>query len=143
MLNRYKITIILSIIFLICSCTSKSLNSSDNAILTLKPYWHNGTWVFDDQRVNLVKEPFVAGIPEMINHITKDIPNAKNGFRLLFSASPFPGYQLRVKWVRQEKGGNWYYSEELKKEGWLCPALFKYYKKAPKEIYVKAEPINE
>jgi len=24
-------------------------------------------------------------------------------------------------------------------EGWLCPALFKYFEKAPKEIYVKAE----
>ena len=25
-------------------------------------------------------------------------------------------------------------------EGWLCPALFKYFDTAPKEIYVKAEP---
>jgi hypothetical protein len=26
-------------------------------------------------------------------------------------------------------------------EGWLCPALFKYFEKAPKEIYIKAEPM--
>jgi hypothetical protein len=24
-------------------------------------------------------------------------------------------------------------------EGWLCPALFKYFEVAPKEIYAKAE----
>jgi len=78
----------------------------------------------------------------MISHITKDIPNAKNGFRLLFSANPFPGYQMKLIWLREEDGGNWYYSEDLKIEGWLCPALFKYYRKAPKEIYAKAEVIE-
>jgi len=29
----------------------------------------------------------------MINDFVKDIPNAKKGFKLLFSGSPFPGYQ--------------------------------------------------
>ncbi|UCH12973.1 MAG: hypothetical protein JSW18_04390 [Candidatus Omnitrophota bacterium] len=125
------------------SYKQKCLNVSDNAILIIKPYWHNGTWVFDDKRVNLYQERFVAGIPEIINHITEDIPNAKNGFRLLFSANPFPDYQVKLIWLREESGGNWYYSENLEMEGWLCPALFKYYKKAPKEIYAKAEAINE
>jgi hypothetical protein len=26
-------------------------------------------------------------------------------------------------------------------EGWLCPALLKYYDAAPPEIYVKADPL--
>lgn len=142
---RYLIAslIIITIIFIISSFTQKSLNTPDNAILIIRPYWHNGTWVFDDKRVNLYQEPFVAGIPEMINHITKNISNAKNGFRLLFSANPFPGYQMKLIWRREEDNGNWYYSEDLKTEGWLCSALFKYYKKTPKEIYAKAEAINE
>ena len=142
---RYLLTLLIAItiVFIVFSYRQKRLNAPDNAILIIKPYWYNGTWVFDDERVNLYREPFVAGIPEMINHITKDIPDAKNGFRLLFSASPFPGYQMRLTWRRKEDGGNWYYSEDLKMEGWLCPALFKYYKKAPKEIYTKAEAIPE
>lgn len=142
---RYLIVllIIIAIVSIIFSYKQKSLNVSDNVILIIKPYWHNGTWVFDDKRVNLYQEPFVAGIPEMINHVTKNIPNAKNGFRLLFSANPFPGYQMKLIWLRRESGGNWYYLEDLKMEGWLCPALCKYYKKAPKEIYAKAEAINE
>ena len=142
---KYLIILLITIIivFIIFSYQQKSLDVSDNAILIIKPYWYNGTWVFDDKRVNLYQEPFVAGIPEIINHITKDIPNAKNGFRLLFSANPFPDYQMKLIWLREENGGNWYYSENLEMEGWLCPALFKYYKKSPKEIYTKAEAINE
>ena len=32
-----------------------------NAIFVIKPYKWNGMWVFDDERVYLDKEPFVAG----------------------------------------------------------------------------------
>jgi hypothetical protein len=48
---------------------------------------------------------------------------------------------VKLEWKREEYGGNWYFSSEFKMEGWLCPALFKYFDNAPKEIYVKAEPI--
>jgi hypothetical protein len=96
--------------------------------------------VFDDPRVGLEREPFVSGVPELIDKLVKDIPDADKGFRLLFSGTPFPGYTSKFLWVRKEKGGNWYYSAEFKGEGWLCPALFRYFKQAPKVIYVKAEP---
>ena len=112
---------------------------SANTILVIYPYRYHGTWVFDDPRVGLVREPFVAGIPEMIDKLVKDIPDTEKGFRLLFSPTPFPGYTMKIVWRRAEAGGNWYYSKEYDSEGWLCPALFKYFKKAPKEIYVKAE----
>ena len=69
----------------------------------------------------------------------KDIPEPEKGFRLLFSAQPFPGHALKLTWRRGDKTGNWYYCEQLGKEGWLCPGLFKYYREAPKELYVKAE----
>ncbi|MBW2645956.1 MAG: hypothetical protein JRE23_07235 [Deltaproteobacteria bacterium] len=111
---------------------------SANSIFVVSPYKYYGTWVFDDPRVGLVREPFVAGIPEMIDKLVKDIPNADQGFRLLFSASPFPGYTLKLTWVREERGGNWYFCKEYNSEGWLCPALFKYFDEAPKEIYGKA-----
>jgi hypothetical protein len=28
-------------------------------------------------------------------------------------------------------------------EGWLCPALFKYFEEAPPELYVQADPVSE
>jgi hypothetical protein len=110
-----------------------------NSIMVIAPYRYAGTWVFDDAAVGLAREPFVVGIPEMIDEIVKDIPGADKGFRLLFSAQAFPEYTHKLIWKRGDKSGNWYYSEKYNKEGWLCPGLFKYYQKAPKEIYVKAE----
>ena len=115
-----------------------------NALMVIKPYWHSGTWVFDDDAVGLVREPFVAGVPEMIDHLVRAIPNARAGFRLLFSGAPFPGYQASFTRVREgEFGGTWYRSDEPPMEGWLCPALFKYFEEAPPIIYVKAEAIRD
>ena len=110
-----------------------------NSIIVITPYWYEGTWVFDDDRVGLVREPFVAGIPEMINLLVAHIPDAREGFRLTFSAAPFPGYQRRFDWVREEMGGNYYRMEGSEMEGWLCPALFKYFPETPKEIYVQVK----
>jgi len=118
----------------------RSPRASENALLIIAPYRYHGTWVFDDDRVGLVREPFVAGIPEMIDVLVKEIPNAEAGFRLTFSARPFPGYQKKLTWIRGEMEGNYYRLDDPPMEGWLCPALLKYYDKPPKELYVKAEP---
>lgn len=111
-----------------------------NSLMVICPYKWEGQWVFDDAAVGLTREPFVAGIDTMIDKMTADIPNAKAGFRALFSADPFPGYSEKLEWRREESGGNWYYSDHYAMEGWLCPALFKYFPQAPRTIYVKAEP---
>ena len=111
-----------------------------NAINIIVPYRYEGMWVFDDPRVGLDKEPFVSGADDMIDALVAEIPNADKGFRMLFSATPFPGNTVKLEWRREECGGNWYFSPEFEMEGWLCPALFKYFEQAPKEIYIKAEP---
>src|SRR5881296_3604887 len=110
-----------------------------NAIGVIAPYKYEGMWVFDDPAVGLSREPFVAGIDTMIDRLVATIPGAERGFRLLFSATPFPGHTVKLEWRREEYGGNWYYSPQFDMEGWLCPALFKYFPEAPLEIYVKAE----
>ena len=113
-----------------------------NQIMAIAPYWQTelGTWVFDDPQVGLTQEPFVSGVPEMIDNLVSDIPDARHGFRLLFSASPFPGYQRRLARQDEEYGGYWYASEEPGMSGWLCPALLRYFDEAPDDLYVKAEP---
>jgi hypothetical protein len=113
-----------------------------NALLVIAPYKYQGTWVFDDPAVGLSREPFIAGIDTMIDKAVADIPSAEKGFRAIFSASPFPGANWKLDWRREESGGNWYYSDRFKMEGWLCPALLKYFPTAPREIYVKIEPKN-
>ena len=112
-----------------------------NQILVIAPYWLEAarTWVFDDENVGLHKEPFVEGVPKMIDELVADIHDARQGFRLIFSAAPFPGYQRKLSRLREEFGGWWYSSDEPEAEGWLCPALFRYFAEAPEVIYVKAE----
>jgi hypothetical protein len=110
-----------------------------NALSVLFPYKYEGMWVFDDPAAGLVREPFVLGIDEMINRVVANIPNAEKGFRLIFSPTPFPDYAVKLEWRREEYGGNWYFCAQLGIEGWLCPALFKYFDKAPAELYGKAE----
>jgi len=58
---------------------------------------------------------------------------------LIFSITPFPGYQYPLDWRREDGGGNWYYSAQLDLEGWLCPALLRYFPEAPKELYVQTK----
>ena len=110
-----------------------------NSMMVIFPYRDENTWVFDDEQVGLRREPFVSGIPGMIDLLVKNIPNAAKGFKLLFSKSPFPDYQAELIWVKAEYGGNWYRWELNGMEGWLCPALFKYFDSPPTRLYCKAE----
>jgi hypothetical protein len=113
-----------------------------NQLFVIFPYSDHGTWMFDDPSVGLVREPFVSGIPEMINLLVSNIPNAGKGFKLLFSAQPFPGYQVQVDRVREEWGGAWYRWAEERREGWLCPALLHYFRVPPAKLYCRAEPLG-
>ncbi|HEX8340018.1 MAG TPA: DUF6717 family protein [Tepidisphaeraceae bacterium] len=115
-----------------------------NAILVICPYWSSGTWVFDDPAAGLVREPFVSGIPGMIDRLVADagIADARAGFRLLFSAAPFPGHHGRFTRLRTEHGGTWYRDTATGSEGWLCPALFKYFDAAPETLHARAEALE-
>ncbi|MEQ1518610.1 MAG: DUF6717 family protein [Usitatibacteraceae bacterium] len=113
-----------------------------NSIHVIAPYKYLEMWVFDDEKVGLTREPFVSGADTMIDRVVENIPNADQGFILLFSKDQFPGAALRLTWRRAESNGNWYYSEELGMEGWLCPALFKYFAETPKELYVQVKTKN-
>jgi hypothetical protein len=118
-----------------------------NQMLAISPYWDGeiATWVFDDQAVELRREPFVAGIPAMIDELLprqlpdrNDQRSLRQPFRLLFSRQPFPS-ALTLDLVREELGGASYRFEE--QEGWLCPALFRYFDTPPQHLYVQAEEL--
>ena len=106
-----------------------------NSILVIKPYKWEGLWVFDDPAVGLVREPFVGGADAMIDRATAHLPNADQGFLAVFWADYFPDAQIVLDWVREKGGGNVYRWAEKGMEGWLCPALFKYFEQAPEKLY--------
>jgi hypothetical protein len=111
----------------------------NNSIFVIKPYKWEGLWVFDDPRVGLEKEPFVGGTDTILDVATRDIPRANEGFLAVFSAGFFPGAQIVLEWVREEWGGNVYCWPEKGMEGWLCPALLKYFPEAPKKLYIQVK----
>ena len=110
-----------------------------NVINVRELYRHLEMWVFDDPRVGLSAEPFVGGADTMIDRVTADIPHADRGFVMVFSAIPFPSHQFRLDWRREEGAGNVYYSRELDAEGWLCPALLRYFENRPSEIFIQVK----
>jgi hypothetical protein len=97
---------------------------------------------FDDPDVGLVREPFVAGVPEMIDRVVRDLPDASSGFNLIFSDRPFPGAELVLEREREEDGGQWYRWPETGAQGWLCPALYQYFETAPERLYVEVRAVN-
>jgi len=114
----------------------------NNSIFVIKPYKWEGLWVFDDPNVNLVREPFVAGADTIIDVATASIPDAQNGFLAIFSASPFPDAQIVLEWTSEQNGGNVYLWQEKNMEGWLCPALLKYFEIPPEKLYIQVKPVK-
>jgi len=109
--------------------------------MAIHPYRHEGAWVFDDESVGLTKEPFVAGVTEMIDRLVAPIADAAKGFTLRFAATPFAGHQASLSWLRADAvEGNWYRADDTGEEGWLCPALSWYFPAPPRKIFVQAEP---
>jgi hypothetical protein len=111
-----------------------------NAIYLIKPYKWEGMWVFDDPSVGLVKEPFVGGADTIIDVATAHLQNAHKGFLAVFSAGYFPEAQIVLEWVREDGGGNVYRWNEKGMEGWLCPALLKYFEHPPEKLYIQVKP---
>ncbi|MEQ1854256.1 MAG: hypothetical protein ABMA01_22020 [Chthoniobacteraceae bacterium] len=43
------------------------------------------------------QEPFVSRADDIMDILTKDIPDAASEFKLVFSPQPFPGYAVRFE----------------------------------------------
>jgi len=117
------------------------LASAGNALLVIEPYRTAGGWAFDEPRLGIKAEPFVLGIPAMMDKLAAGVPGSEKGIRLIFSKNRFPG-SLQLDRRREQDGGNWYHSSDYEMEGWLCPALFKFFPRAPQHLYAKAEPLD-
>jgi hypothetical protein len=73
-----------------------------NAVSVIFPYRLEGVWVFDDAATGLVQELFISGADNILDVLTEHIPEAANGFKIIFSARPFPGYTTRFACTGRE-----------------------------------------
>lgn len=107
-----------------------------NALYTITCYWTGSTWAFDDEARGLVGEPFVAGADCILSVAAERagiIAPQRTGFTVVFAEQPFPGFQATAVRGREDHNGYWYSSMGV--DGWLCPALFKFFPEAPPHIY--------
>src|SRR5688572_7337530 len=107
------------------------VDKTGNQINTIYPYRTKAGWAFDDEEVGLKAEPFIAGIPEIINSIV----GQRDEFVAHISHSVLPDYAGHLKKLSDkdvELGGfmpdtGWYELEGTNMIGWLCPATLKYF----------------
>lgn len=110
-------------------------------MLCIEIYEFNGTWCFTDQERELVHEPFVSGIPEIINTVLKNNSLYEDGknYRVLFAEQEFPQCHGVLNQTRKEFSGAWYDWND--QEGWLCPATLAFFDHFPEKIYFRFEKL--
>jgi hypothetical protein len=112
-----------------------------NAMMHLNLYKTGTTWQFDDATFNIVAEPFVLGMSEIISsYFNKN----KKKCKAIFSLEHFPGCDT-LTLDQEDAGGGWYTVTDtnnpkaLGMKGWLCPVTRVYLHNIPVKIYYKLE----
>ena len=133
---------------------STKVDKSANAVNQLKVYWTGHTWAFDDARVGLVAEPFVAGADLIISetiqcseYLYTGLEKAKkNGILITFSETPLPHLEgeayTRLDEAFRKYGHGMYVDFHGGRVGWLCPATLHYFKDYPPQIFVSIKILD-
>jgi hypothetical protein len=112
---------------------------SKNSIQVLELRRMGNTWVFDDLTRGVVNEPFVAGVPTIIDHLLKKKGITERTIHAFFSDGEFPDADICLTFIKEELHGAWYKFQNMK--GWFCPCFWKYFDKEnpPMRVYIKLE----
>lgn len=118
--------------------------TKENVMNIIFPYRHNDIWFFDDKSKGLKGEPFVLGIPKMID-IVLELQGIRTDLAIFtFSRNNFPNSHGYLQKGYEDSGGCWYGVGSCKfgnidETGWLCPATLLYFKDFPERIYFKID----
>jgi hypothetical protein len=74
---RWTAAMLFGAVVLSVAASNGGGHAMSNQIHVIAPYRQASTWVFDDPAVGLKGEPFVSGIPEMIDTLVKDMPQVR------------------------------------------------------------------
>ena len=106
-------------------------------MFTIDIYRKGECWCFNDEKRELIDEPFVLGSSEMIDScILSDNLNGEK-FTVLFSDKLFPTSNHSLSRLNEECGGFWYRLDDGEMTGWLCPATTLFFDNHPPEIHLK------
>jgi len=101
---------------------------------TIKPYWHDGAWVFDDPARGWWAKPFVTPFGMVDQMLRQAGLQARQPFVVIVGDRDDlgPGYRLVLERIREDREGHWYVWDATEV---LCPALIRYFDAPPARIY--------
>lgn len=106
-----------------------------NTVNILHPYrTKGGIWCFDDDDLDIVAEPFIGKINEMIDMYA----DGKEGITVYISSSPIYEQTLSLS-KKEELGEGMYQLDGTEIVGWLCSCLLNYFPDYVSNIYVRIE----
>ena len=124
-----------------------------NIMNIIMPYRHPDSpdiWVFDDEARGLAREPFVGEANELLDYADDKLGGKGKlvvFFRSDMGVDPvqqhYDSVSVEARLIAPDASGS-IYSAEVSQDGvvqfmsdnlWLCPALLKYFDKAPKHIH--------
>lgn len=111
------------------------VDKTGNQINVIYPYRTQGGWAFDDAEVGLQREPFVLGIPAIIDSIV----GSRDNFTAYISHSRIPKYTGHLTKAPDIQEEGWYILKGTEMVGWLCPATLRYFADYPENIYFRIE----
>lgn len=109
-----------------------------SSIFLIKPYKIKDSWFFDDQKRDIYERPFAKGVNSILQGVSDDLKTER--IKIIFSSSPFNGYQYSFTCMKPEESGYWYKCDQTSNNGWLRSGLFKYFDRAPEKLYVQFKP---
>lgn len=98
----------------------------------------SGVWCFDDKDLDIVGEPFVGTINDMIDMYVDGATRAD----VWISSSPLPDYTVKLNKIEKGLEGT-YELDGFEIVGWLCPCTLQYFPSYPENIYAIIKPIKE
>jgi hypothetical protein len=105
-------------------------------MFVIAPYREAGFWMFDDLEVGLLQELLVKGTDTVMSLLAQHLGGVHE-MLVYFSDEPVDE-GLHAWLVEPELGGANYDIPELGIRAWLCPALFMYFDKVPKQLWFTA-----
>ena len=106
---------------------------ANNAVNILDIYrTKNGVWCFNDEDLDIIAEPFVGEINDMIDMYAK----GKEELTIYISKEPILNGTLSLTRVEDEFEGM-YRLDGTDIVGWLCPCLLRYFPNYINNIYVR------
>jgi len=99
-------------------------------------------WVFDDEENGLAQEAFVDGMDDVIDLLTKDLPDHGYDGDWCCVRQYFGGEKDAIELTHYEElrhstqgTSNYYWCQELNKKVWLCNNLYKYVDHTPQVLW--------